>query len=264
MGNMMGGPPAKALNFKTSLRRLVATLRGDRRLVAIAGVLAVVSVTLSVIAPKIMGNATNLIFEGLVGGRLPAGATKAQAVAQLRASGQSRIADMVSAMDLVPGRGVDFAVVGAVLLGVLVIYVAAFFLSWFQGRVVTVIVQRTVYRMRADVEGKFGRMPLSYFDSTPRGELLSRVTNDIDNVAQSLQQTMSQLLTSLLTVIAGPCRGGADHGAGLSPHHDDHRQAFPAPVRRPVEDHGPAQRPYRGGLHRPRAGQGLRSHRRNS
>jgi ATP-binding cassette subfamily B protein len=201
MGHMMGGPPAKALNFKGSLRRLVARLRGDRRLVAVAGTLAVVSVTLSVIAPKIMGNATNLIFEGLIGGRLPAGATKAQAVAQLRASGQGRIADMVSAMDVVPGRGVDFAVVGAVLLGVLVIYVAAFFFSWFQGRVVTVIVQRTVYRMRADVEGKFGRMPLSYFDSTPRGELLSRVTNDIDNIAQSLQQTMSQLLTSLLTVI---------------------------------------------------------------
>jgi ATP-binding cassette, subfamily B, multidrug efflux pump len=201
MGHMMGGPPAKALNFKGSLGRLVARLRGDRRLVAIAGVLAVVSVTLSVIAPKIMGNATNLIFEGLIGGRLPAGATKAQAVAQLRATGQGRIADMVSAMDVVPGRGVDFAVVGKVLLGVLIIYVAAFFLSWFQGRVVTVIVQRTVYRMRADVEEKFGHMPLSYFDSTPRGELLSRVTNDIDNIAQSLQQTMSQLLTSLLTVI---------------------------------------------------------------
>ena len=201
MGHMMGGPPAKALNFKSSLRRLIGRLRGDRRLVALAGALAVFSVTLSVIAPKIMGNATNLIFEGLIGGRLPAGATKAQAVAQLRATGQGRIADMVSAMDVVPGRGVDFAVVGTVLLGVLVIYVAAFFLSWFQGRVVTVIVQRTVYGMRADVEGKFGRMPLSYFDSTPRGELLSRVTNDIDNVAQSLQQTMSQLLTSLLTVV---------------------------------------------------------------
>ena len=201
MGHMTGGPPAKALNFKGSLHRLVATLRGDRRLVATAGALAVVSVTLSVIAPKIMGNATNLIFEGLIGGRLPAGATKAQAVARLRATGQGRIADMVSAMDVVPGRGVDFAVVGKVLLGVLVIYVAAFFLSWFQGRVVTVIVQRTVYRMRADVEAKFSRVPLSYFDSTPRGELLSRVTNDIDNIAQSLQQTMSQLLTSLLTVI---------------------------------------------------------------
>jgi ATP-binding cassette, subfamily B, multidrug efflux pump len=201
MGHMMGGPAAKALNFKGSLRRLVARLRGDRRLVATAGALAVVSVTLSVIAPKIMGNATNLIFEGLIGGRLPAGATKAQAVARLRATGQGRIADMVSAMDVVPGRGVDFAVVGKVLLGVLVVYAMAFFLSWFQGRVVTVIVQRTVYRMRADVEAKFSRVPLSYFDSTPRGELLSRVTNDIDNIAQSLQQTMSQLLTSLLTVI---------------------------------------------------------------
>jgi ATP-binding cassette, subfamily B, multidrug efflux pump len=198
---MMGGPAAKALNFRGSLRRLVARLRGDSRLVATAGALAVVSVTLSVIAPKIMGNATDLIFEGLIGGRLPAGATKAQAIAQLRAGGQSRIADMVSAMDVVPGRGVDFTAVGYVLLGVLVLYVAASLLSWFQGRVTTLIVQRAVYQMRADVEAKFSRMPLSYFDSKPRGELLSRVTNDIDNVAQSLQQTLSQLLTSLLTVI---------------------------------------------------------------
>jgi ATP-binding cassette subfamily B protein len=198
---MMGGPPAKALNFKGSLRRLVSRLRRDRGLVAAAVVLGVVSVTLSVLGPKIMGNATNLIFEGLIGGRLPAGTTKAQAVAGLRARGQGRIADMVSAMDLVPGRGVDFTTVGYVLLGVLALYVGASLLSWFQGRVTTLIVQRTVYRMRADVETKFSRMPLSYFDSKPRGELLSRVTNDIDNVATSLQQTLSQLLTSLLTVI---------------------------------------------------------------
>jgi len=198
---MGAGPAVKALNFKVSLRRLVARLRGDRRLVAAAGALAAVSVTLSVIGPKILGTATDLIFTGLVGGRLPAGVTKAQAVAHLRASGQGKIADMVSAMDVVPGRGVDFAVVGHVLLVVLVLYVAASLLSWTQGRVVTVIVQRTVYAMRADVESKLGRMPLSYFDSTPTGELLSRVTNDIDNIAQSLQQTMSQLLTSLLTVI---------------------------------------------------------------
>src|ERR1035441_10242443 len=108
---------------------------------------------------------------------------------------------MVSAMNVVRGHGVDFAVVGHVLLAVLLLYVAASILSWIQGRVVTVIVQRTVYGMRSDVEAKLGRMPLSYFDSTPTGELLSRVTNDIDNIAQSLQQTMSQLLTSLLTVI---------------------------------------------------------------
>ena len=201
MGHMGGGPAVKALNFKVSLRRLVARLRGDRRLVAAAGTLAVVSVTLSVIGPKMMGTATDLIFTGLIGGRLPAGVTKAQAVARLRASGQGKIADMVSAMNVVPGHGVDFAVVGHVLLAVLLLYAAASILSWIQGRVVTVIVQRTVYGMRADVEAKLGRMPLSYFDSTPTGELLSRVTNDIDNIAQSLQQTMSQLLTSLLTVI---------------------------------------------------------------
>jgi ATP-binding cassette subfamily B multidrug efflux pump len=200
-GGMMAGPPAKAVNFKGSLRRLAARLRGDRRLVATAGALAVISVTLSVVGPKIMGNATDLIFEGLVGGRLPAGTTKAEAVNRLRADGQGRIADMVSAMDVVPGRGVDFSAVGKVLLLVLVLYVAASLLSWFQGRATTVIVQRTVYTMRADVEAKFSRMPLSYFDSKQRGELLSRVTNDIDNVAQSLQQSLSQLLTSLLTVV---------------------------------------------------------------
>jgi len=201
MHAMMGGPPVKAVNFKGSLRRLVTRLRSERRLVAAAGVLGVVSVTLSVIGPKILGNATDLIFTGLIGGRMPAGVTKAQAIARLRATGQGRIADMVSAMDVVPGHGVDFGAVGVVLLAVLVLYVAASVLSWFQGRVTTVIVQHTTYQMRGDVEAKFARMPLSYFDSTPRGELLSRVTNDIDNIAQSLQQTMSQLLTSLLTVI---------------------------------------------------------------
>jgi len=201
-GAMMGaGPPAKAVDFKGSLHRLLARMRGERRLVAAAGVLATVSVALSVIGPKILGHATDLIFTGLVGGRLPAGATKGEAVAQLRAAGQGRIADMVSAMDVVPGRGVDFDAVGQVLLAVLGLFVGASVLSWFQGRVTTVIVQRTVYQMRGEVEAKFSRMPLSYFDSKPRGELLSRVTNDIDNVAQSLQQTISQLLTSLLTVI---------------------------------------------------------------
>ena len=201
MGHMMGGPAAKAMNFKGSLRRLVARLRAERRLVTAAVMLGTVSVALSVIGPKILGHATDLIFTGLIGERLPAGVTKAQAVAQLRATGQARIADMVSAMDVVPGRGVDFGAVGDVLRVVLVLYVAASVLSWLQGRVATVIVQHAVYDMRAEVEAKFSRMPLSYFDSKPRGELLSRVTNDIDNVAQSMQQTLSQLLTSLLTVI---------------------------------------------------------------
>ena len=103
--------------------------------------------------------------------------------------------------DLVPGQGVDFTAVGHVLMLVLAVYVAASLLAWLQGYILNDVVQATVRRMRADVEDKVNALPLSYFDKQPRGELLSRVTNDIDNVSQSLQQTMSQLLTSLLTVI---------------------------------------------------------------
>jgi ATP-binding cassette subfamily B protein len=84
---------------------------------------------------------------------------------------------------------------------VLVVYVAAALLAWLQGFILNDVVQSTVRRMRGDVEDKINRLPLGYFDKQPRGELLSRVTNDIDNVSQTLQQTMSQLLVSLLTVI---------------------------------------------------------------
>ena len=103
---------------------------------------------------------------------------------------------------VVPGQGVDFAAVGDVLLLVLAVYAAASVLGWLQGFVLNRVVQNTVCRMRQDVEDKINRLPLNYFDRSPRGELLSRVTNDIDNVSQTLQQTMSQLLTSLLTVVA--------------------------------------------------------------
>src|SRR5450756_601477 len=147
MGHVMGGPAAKAMNFKGSLGRLVARLREERRLVTAAVMLGTVSVAMSVIGPKILGNATDLIFTGLIGERLPAGVTKAQAVAQLRATGKVRIADMVSAMGVVPGRGVDFNAVGHVLIVVLVLYVVASVLSWLQGRVATVIVQHTVYQL---------------------------------------------------------------------------------------------------------------------
>ncbi len=100
-----------------------------------------------------------------------------------------------------PGQGVDFGAVGRVLMLVLAIYIVGQVLGWLQGWFVNDVVQETVRRMREDVEAKIHRLPLSYFDQQPRGELLSRVTNDIDNVAQNLQQTMSQLLTSVLMVV---------------------------------------------------------------
>ena len=163
--------------------------------------LAVASVALSVVGPRILGHATDLIFEGLFGRSLPAGTSKADAVAGLRARGEDRLADLLAGMDVVPGRGVDFDAVGRVLLLVLAIYVAASLLMWLQGYILNDVVQSAVRRMRDDVEAKIHRLPLSYFDRQPRGELLSRVTNDIDNISQTLQQTMSQLLVSLLTVI---------------------------------------------------------------
>ena len=197
-GAMVG---QKSMDFGPSAKRLVCRLAPQRLKVAVVLLLAVASVALSVVGPRILGHATDLIFEGLFGRSLPAGTSKADAVAGLRARGEDRLADMLAGMDVVPGRGVDFDAVGRVLLLVLAIYVAASLLMWLQGYILNDVVQSAVRRMRDDVEAKIHRLPLSYFDRQPRGELLSRVTNDIDNISQTLQQTMSQLLVSLLTVI---------------------------------------------------------------
>jgi ATP-binding cassette subfamily B multidrug efflux pump len=201
-GGPMGGAMVgqKSMTFGPSARRLLARLRPDRAGALAVLLLAVVSVGLTVVGPRVLGHATDLIFAGLFGRRL-AGTSKADAVEGLRAQGDGRLADMLARMDVVPGRGVDFGAVGQVLLLVLAVYVAASLLSWLQGYVLNGVVQGTVRRMRGDVEDKINRLPLSYFDRQPRGELLSRVTNDIDNVSQTLQQTMSQLLVSLLTVV---------------------------------------------------------------
>ncbi len=100
-----------------------------------------------------------------------------------------------------PGHGIDFDAVGRVLLIVLALYVGASVLSLFQGRLTTTVVQRAVFDLRQQVEAKFARLPLRYFDQQPRGEVLSRVTNDIDNLQQSLQQVLSQVVTSLLSIV---------------------------------------------------------------
>lgn len=202
MGMMGGGPVAKPMNFKSSAIRLLRRLRSDGPLAVLVVILGVISVVFSVIGPKVLGHATDLIFAGAVGKQFPAGASIADVVAGLRNNGQGSLADVVQAMkNLVPGHGIDFSALGHVLMIVLALYVAASVFAWLQGRVTAMIVQRTVADMRRDVEAKFEKLPLKYFDAQPRGEILSRVTNDVDNIGQALQQTMSQLLTSLLTVI---------------------------------------------------------------
>ena len=199
----MGQPTEKSQNFKASAKRLLGLMGPDKVKIWVALAFTLVSVVLTALGPKILGRATDLIFSGLFSKQIPAGATQAQAVEGLRARGDDKLADMLAAMDHIrPGQGVDFTAVRDVLLLALALYAVASLLSWVQSRIIVLVVNGAVYRLRRDVEAKLGRLPLSYFDSQPRGELLSRVTYDVDNIAQSLQQTLSQLLTSALTVIA--------------------------------------------------------------
>ncbi|MFC5722614.1 ABC transporter ATP-binding protein [Streptomyces gamaensis] len=198
----MGGQPTeKSMDFGASSRRLLATLRPERAIVSVAVALTVVAVALSVIGPKILGHATDLIFAGVVGRRFPEGVSKAQAVESVRAQGNGQLADLLNSVDFTPGRGIDFDAVGQALLWVTVIYLAASLCQLIQARIATSVVQRAVFRLREQVEAKLGRLPLSYFDKQQRGEVLSRATNDIDNIQQSLQQTLSQIVTSVLTVV---------------------------------------------------------------
>jgi ATP-binding cassette subfamily B protein len=198
----MAMPGEKSRNFLPSAKRLLRRLRPERTQVAVVVLLAVVSVILTAIGPKILGHATDLIFEGFFGSRLPAGVPKEQIVQQLRASGQAQQADLISSMNIIPGQGIDFTALAQVLALVMTLYLVGALLQWLSGWILAGVVTRTVYALRADVEAKLNRLPLPYFDGQPRGELLSRVTNDVDNIQQSLSQTLSQLLTSLLTVVA--------------------------------------------------------------
>jgi len=203
----MGMPAAKSMNFKGSALRLIRTMRPERVRLSLIVALSVVSVTLAVIAPKLLGNATNVIFEGVVGKMIaqqgiPAGTPIDQVIAALRANGQGTVADMLARMsNVVVGQGIDFDRLGRLLLVVVAIYVASFFTGWIAGRLTASAVQNTARGLREQVESKLSRLPLKYVDGQSRGDLLSRVTNDIDNVAQSLQQTLSQLITAVLTVV---------------------------------------------------------------
>ncbi len=198
----MGMPGEKSISFGPSARRLLGWLAPDRARVLLVVALTLVSVVLNAVGPKVLGKATDLIFAGFISAKLPAGLTKAQVIDGLRTRGQTQQADLLQGVDLVPGQGIDFAAVGRVLLSVLAIYLVAALLMWLAGWLLQGVVQGTMFRMREAVEAKLGRLPLSYFDNQPRGELLSRVTNDLDNVSMSLQQSLSQLLNSLLTVVA--------------------------------------------------------------
>ncbi len=201
-GPMGGMPPAgKPRDFRRSLARLVGELRHERFLITVSIALSVVSVALSIAGPKLLGNATNIIFEGVVGKMIPASLTQEQAEAMLRATDQGQLADMLSGMTVTPGAGIDFAALAQTLILVSVVYLVASVFTWGAAWIMAGVAQRTVYRLRREVDEKLARLPLRYFDGHARGDLLSRVTNDIDNIAQTLQQSLTQLITAVLTVV---------------------------------------------------------------
>jgi ATP-binding cassette subfamily B multidrug efflux pump len=194
-------PTKKAKHFWKSAKRLVALLGPEKWLFAFVTLLVIGSVVLTVIAPKILGQAMDVIFNGVLGAQLPAGVPIDQVIEGLRATGENQYADMLEGSGVVPGAGIDFAQLGMLILIVIALYLGASVLMWLQGFLLNRLVMRVVYKLRKDIESKINRLPLSYFDGHQRGDTLSRVTNDVDNIQQALQQAFSQLVQSVLTII---------------------------------------------------------------
>ena len=203
-GGPMGGlfvQAQKSSDFKGTVRRLADRLRPQAAQILGVIAMSVVSVVLAIMGPKLLGNATTLIFEGYISSQLPAGVPVDVIVDGLNAQGKTDQANMLASMDVVPGQGVDFTQLGQLLTFVALLYLVSALLGWASAYIMAGVTQSTIYQLREEVDGKIGRLPLNYFDTHPRGDLLSRVTNDIDNVSNTLQQVLTQLITSTLTVI---------------------------------------------------------------
>jgi ATP-binding cassette subfamily B multidrug efflux pump len=188
-----------------TVRRLLARLRPEWGALIAAALLTAAGVAFLVLGPRILGNATNVIFNGVVGqtlaGHFPPGTTSAAVITYLRSHGQGQLASMLSGTSFVPGAGIDYRSLGVDLGLAATVYLVGAAFSWGQGYLMAGVTQRVMYGLRRDVETKLSRLPLSYFDSHPHGDILSRVTNDIDNLSTTLQQGLGQLLNSLLTVV---------------------------------------------------------------
>ena len=193
-------PGQSAKNFWPSTKRMLREMGPERYYLLAAIAVGVVSVAFSVVGPRILGRATDIIFTGLISKNLPAGADPADVVAQLREDGQEQFADMLSGMTLTPGEGIDFGALHQTLALAVGLFAVSALLMWLQGLALNRIIVRMVYRLRRDVEEKLHRLPLAYFDRMKRGEILSRVTNDIDNIQNTLMNTVTGLVNSILTV----------------------------------------------------------------
>ena len=193
--------PRKAKHFWPSAKRLLGLLAPYRIALTFVFLMNAASVVLAVWAPRVMGHAMDVIFSGVISRQLPEGTTKEQAVEGLRAAGQDRFADMAAAMELTPGGGIDFDRLRDLIITVLALYLFASLLMWAQGAILNRLTMRAVFDLRERIEAKINRLPLSYFDSRQRGDVMSRTTNDVDNIQQALQQSLASLFNALLTVV---------------------------------------------------------------
>jgi ATP-binding cassette subfamily B protein len=193
-------PAQRSRDFRGAAIRLVKRLAPQRRLGVAAITLGISGTAIGVAVPRILGHATDLLFNGEIGRQLPAGITKTQAIVDARERGDNTFAELLSGMNVVPGQGANFDAVGTTLGLALALYLLAALLVWLQARLLNVTVQRTMRALRTDVVDKVHRLPLAYFDGRQRGEVLSQLTNDIDNIQMSLSMTISDFLTSVLTV----------------------------------------------------------------
>ncbi|MEZ7715631.1 ABC transporter ATP-binding protein [Micrococcus luteus] len=196
-----GGPARKAKAFWPSAKRLMSLFRTEKLGLVVVALMVLVAVVLNVWAPHVLGRAMDVIFGGVVSAQMPGGLSREQVIDGLRAQGEDQAAEMLSGMAFTPGEGIDFTELGRLILIVLAMYLVAQLFMWLQGRVLNDLVMRLVFRLREDIEAKINRLPLSHFDRGQRGDLLSRTTNDVDNVQQALQQAFASLVYSALTVI---------------------------------------------------------------
>jgi ATP-binding cassette subfamily B protein len=172
-GHMMGGAPVeKAKNFKTSLKRLLTYLKPRMVPLIVVFAMAALSTVFSIFAPKIMGKATTRLFEGIM-----------------------------AKMKHVPSAAIDFAYIGQIVLMLAGLYLASALFGYIQQFIMAGVAQKTVYDMRRDVSEKLARLPLKFFDGRTHGEIMSRVTNDVDNIAGTLQQSLTQIISSVVTIV---------------------------------------------------------------
>ncbi|MDO5034440.1 MAG: ABC transporter ATP-binding protein [Actinomycetaceae bacterium] len=201
MSHGLGADRNDSKDFRGTAKRLFAELRPEHLRIWLAVVLTAVAVALTVAGPKLLGDGTNIVFNGVASSYIPDGMTKAQYVEQLRANGDNELAQMLDAMNIVPGATVDFEALARVLLLAFAAYAGAALTYFTINMIVRLIVQNTGFRMRKQVQAKIDRLPLSYMDRHKRGDVMSRVTNDVDNVSNTLQQMLGAVLESLLTII---------------------------------------------------------------